>query len=360
MYKFFPYDKIAKWEYIVWLIHWKNSHWAIYLANSNLQQSTLLDPSDSIPPSEITRIKDAMNRIVESADPINQPDNFRLTDIPCTDVPKQTSGSVCGIFVCQYINDFFENPANIDFKMPQIQNCKNLISEWVNESLQQNEYKKTETNIDNILIQLQLHQITLTELFTLFSNIHNENMPKQIQRPSNNFKQITPLSKCSYQLQHLFRINPKKAIDDLNKEALEIEPLPVETMNNYFIQHTNNATTSNLPRLKLLVENFTYEYITKDDIIQAIRSSGDKSPGQDGIPSKQWIKWMENDALTIIYKFIMNTLKMPKQWQQFQTKLIIKPGKQDKVHLPESWRPIASMPTSYRIFSKIINDRIMR
>ena len=361
LYKHFPYDKISNWQYLVWLIHWKNCHWAIYLADNNMRRSTLLDPSDSIPNDELLRIKDTMNKIVQSADPINCNNKPALTDIPCTDVPKQTSGSECGIFVCQYINDFLENPIDINFKMPQIQNCRNIISQWVNETFHQNHPNKPSEPIFNeMLTKLQLHQVTITELLSWFSTIYAENLPKLIPRPTNNRKKVQPLSKCSYQLQHLFNINPAKAIADINRETLEIGSLSPESMDKYFLQQPNLALLSQLPHITIFHETFTYHSITKEEIIQAIKDGGDKAPGKDKITNKQWLKWMEFDSLNIIYDFILTSNKIPEQWCHFPTKLIIKSGKHEKSHLPENWRPIASMPTSYRIFSKIINDRIMR
>ena len=101
-----------------------------------------------------------MNKITENADSINCNDKPKFSDMECIDVPKQTSGSECGIFICQYMSDFFENPANINFKMPQIQDIKNTISEWVNESINQNTFlKQPDPKITNMLNNLKLHQV---------------------------------------------------------------------------------------------------------------------------------------------------------------------------------------------------------
>ena len=101
--------------------------------------------------------------------------------------------------------------------------------------------------------------------------------------------------------------------------------------------------------------------ITVHEINQAFSLVSKSSPGNDKI---LYNDWREIDPHRLFLKEVFNhillTNNIPRQWKFFRTKLLLKPMKDNVSHHISSWRPIAIMDTSYRIFSTIINLRLLR
>ena len=105
------------------------------------------------------------------------------------------------------------------------------------------------------------------------------------------------------------------------------------------------------------VESQTWTLITKEEVHDAIRTSSNwKSPGIDGIPNF-WLKQLTatHDALAIAFnKAIDNPEDLPEWFTTARTFLIPKNGETDK---PKNYRPIACLPTLYKILTSIMSER---
>lgn len=100
--------------------------------------------------------------------------------------------------------------------------------------------------------------------------------------------------------------------------------------------------------------------ILKDEVIKAINSQKKgKAPGEDNI-SNELLKGISKtilDTLTDLFNEILRTEYIPLQWTTSTIILLHKKGRIDDI---SNYRPISLMSNVYKIFSKIIVDRISK
>ncbi|CAG4943569.1 unnamed protein product [Colias eurytheme] len=109
-----------------------------------------------------------------------------------------------------------------------------------------------------------------------------------------------------------------------------------------------------------LKETSNVPYILQTEVIKAIDSQKrDKAPGPDGI-NNEILKECKNfitPILTDMFNEILNTETIPRQWTESNIILLYKKG--DK-HEIGNYRPISLMSNIYKVFAKIILNRIER
>ena len=84
-----------------------------------------------------------------------------------------------------------------------------------------------------------------------------------------------------------------------------------------------------------------------------------RSPGPDGIPA-EFLKagsCVIIDVLTKLFNKIMKSGKVPSSWKESNLVLIHKKGPKDD---PQNFRPISLLNSTYKIFMKVLQNRIGR
>ena len=100
--------------------------------------------------------------------------------------------------------------------------------------------------------------------------------------------------------------------------------------------------------------------ILKDEVEEAINFlKSNKAPGEDGIIN-EYLKWGKKELITPItnlFNKILMTEKIPQQWQTSTIILLHKKGNRDDLN---NYRPISLMPNMYKLFTKILTNRITK
>jgi exonuclease III len=85
--------------------------------------------------------------------------------------------------------------------------------------------------------------------------------------------------------------------------------------------------------------------------------SAGKAPGEDGVSAEllQMLPDTAVESLTKIFNDSLRTNKIPKQWKLSRISLIHKDG---SAYEPGNYRPISLLSTEYKLFTKILADRL--
>lgn len=131
----------------------------------------------------------------------------------------------------------------------------------------------------------------------------------------------------------------------------------LEVATDYYRNLYNDGTTSLTPDTIYDIEE-EIPPILPSEIIKAIQSQKDrKASGEDGI-SNELLKGSSHvtmKTLSTIFNEILTKEEIPTQWTNSTIILLHKKGKKDDI---SNYRPISLMSNLYKIFSKIILDRI--
>ncbi|PRP79463.1 hypothetical protein PROFUN_12589 [Planoprotostelium fungivorum] len=98
--------------------------------------------------------------------------------------------------------------------------------------------------------------------------------------------------------------------------------------------------------------------ITEDDLDKTLKNlRKDKSPGIDDIPNEalQFLPIQMKRNLLHMMNLILNQKKLPDIWKHSPVSLIYKDGQKTN---PLNYRPISLLCTSYKVLSRIINERL--
>lgn len=118
--------------------------------------------------------------------------------------------------------------------------------------------------------------------------------------------------------------------------------------------YKNNANEKEID----LPENENVPCIMQEEIAKAIDTQkNDKAPGPDGISNEilKQMKVVMIPILTEIFNNVIDTENIPKQWTESVIILIFKKGNHCDIG---NYRPISLMSNIYKIFAKIILERI--
>ena len=101
------------------------------------------------------------------------------------------------------------------------------------------------------------------------------------------------------------------------------------------------------------------ETISCEEIVNELKDASQSAPGIDEI-TFQNLKTIdpEGKLLSKFYNSIISTQIIPDKWKLFKTSLIAKPGKTGNYHQVSSWRPIALLSTTYKVFTSILAKRL--
>lgn len=124
--------------------------------------------------------------------------------------------------------------------------------------------------------------------------------------------------------------------------------------------HIQNSqiTYHNTDTLQGATEEEKIQPIEELEILQAIkRLKSDKSPGPDKVTNEavRYGAALLATPLTYLFNLIIETAVIPTQWSESNIILLYKKG---DPHDIGNYRPISLLPTLYKLFSSIINNRI--
>ena len=161
-----------------------------------------------------------------------------------------------------------------------------------------------------------------------------------------------------------FQKNPKKIFQKITEKSNSVEDTPTHAdLNSYFSKTVPTPTNmQNLPGLafKSFPDLSTCNEIIPQETLYALKACGNSAPGSDGIKFKDWRCFdPKGEFLTALFNRILKDKNPPMSWRTFRTVLILKPGSNVDPKMVSNWRPIAVLDSSYRLFSKILNTRLL-
>ena len=132
----------------------------------------------------------------------------------------------------------------------------------------------------------------------------------------------------------------------------------IEEIEKYFTHDEPNTSIWNLEKYcKTADEKLILGEISCLEILYVLKNSNNSAPGSDGISFKNLLYLdPEGKLLCHLFNKILVTKSTPKSWKVFKTVLIPKPDKD--LSQVTSWRPIALLDTSYKVFTSILCNRL--
>ncbi|KAI8437727.1 hypothetical protein MSG28_011961 [Choristoneura fumiferana] len=106
------------------------------------------------------------------------------------------------------------------------------------------------------------------------------------------------------------------------------------------------------------IKNLNKSRITESDVVEALNKLKiDKSPGPDNIANEtlKIAAPILEVPLTNLFNFVLETGETPAQWSESKIILLYKKGDPNDIG---NYRPISLMPSTYKLFSTILNKRI--
>ena len=361
-----------EWEHILWPVAWQGSHWLLFYANMRDGYSWLLDPASSNLSPAMVAVHHKLNKqIICVCSPMRLiPLNITL---PPPNIPRQQNNFDCGVYICSYAQNILFN--NCDFLTPNSTEIRNRISSIIKRIVSaKTTFNKDMTPqphemhsaLNNNLDKIINKQITSTEIMDLILRVNTDLNPDKYV---SNVKDLSigvnkKKSDDGRALVAKYLLDPKKVIDKILYDTDNSYHLTLEQMDNHFTPPPNIPIDfsfwDNKPIHSLPFSVFSIP-ITSEEILSAYKDCvQDSSPGKNKI-SYLDLKQMDPEFrfLKSFFNHIINNNDIPAQWKHYFTTLIIKPGKQDIAHDPSSWRPLAVLDCTYRLFTKVVNVRLM-
>jgi len=209
---------------------------------------------------------------------------------------------------------------------------------------------------DTSLTPQELYHKIVTNIFP--SKITTIPEPAQLSRRK--FPQM-----CAAKLRRTYKTHPRKAVRHIIPDAITDQnptSLLLQThFNNIFTLSTSNPTP-----IEYFITRYNIKFtqtpigITQpfevDEITDYLNGRPNTSPGHENISFSEWRK-LNPHILAGLFNSIAQHRQVPNNWQSFRTVMIPKPQKADYTKV-EAWRPIALLPTSYKILSGVLSKRL--
>lgn len=377
VYNTFPFHKLSNWDLLIWLIHWNDNHWLLFLVDKINSSCLLLDPLTGEINEQQTIL---LNKLIFF---VNYISNFNISNASDNKfvykninfLPLQTNNYDCGVYCCQYSVDYinyflsgFKNP--LRFNIPNSGQIRSEISSILNShlsnTLPKNTIKSDESLKPNNVIKYNYSfDLSKEDNLNLIKSKFYENKVQSFNGaipPVTSPVVIFKNKDESSFLNSLYKSKPKKAIDIILSDTHNVSSPSREDIESYFsskkLKNIDFGRKTDFPCFK---DEISYTDFTISEIDNCFKSLSKSSPGSDGITYSDWKKYDTNFTfLFSLFNNIMKEGKIPDQWRSFKTILILKPGKENESTCISSWRPIAILDTSYRIFAKILNSRLLK
>ena len=359
-YSTFPFSVIPKWKTIIWPIHWNNCHWLLYIADRDREISFLLDPQNDSLTDNMTRFQLRLNSILLSAHAIADPIEMNSGSLSTYNLPKQMNDFDCGIFICQYAIDYCRNYGT--FFAPDTPTIRNEISK----ALYTKQFIKSKShpflnawmsNTINGLATVSDVEDALNALVKAVSELNVNKFKDYVIRPS---KKLKPKKEEITLIRSMYKKNRKLTFESLLQSThLSSKPSTSTISEHYRRPKPDPIDKSFFNDFKSASNLFDKRPMTAKEIFDTLSNCDYSAPGNDKI-SFHDLKTVDPDCsfLCKLFNIILTKRIVPKQWKRYRTTLILKAHKENLAHDISSWRPIAVLDTSYRLFTKILNTRL--
>ncbi|KAG7301329.1 hypothetical protein JYU34_014259 [Plutella xylostella] len=266
-------------------------------------------------------------------------------------------------------------------------NCSQISIRYTN-SIQQPRKRYERFDEPNTSLYKSKNELLTTEIRCLlqerkqlYTTKRTREVKEQISKISKDINRQIKLHKKSYRLnileKHITNSGAiKKAYKDLQRsskwavnmknkkgQSLSKRPDIINEATEFYRDLYHSETTSSID----IINSACHAYINEElptiiepEIRHAIKSQkNNKSPGEDKITNELLKSMAEclNRPLQDLFNNVVETKQAPKQWSASITTLLHKKGDRDNLG---NYRPISQMSNIYKIFSKILLNRLSK
>ena len=384
-FNIFPFEIFESWEIVIWPIHWNSNHWILFIADNCSRKSFLLDPLSSILDENQIKFQTKITKLINKLNNIFDSDNYSEIKIDkIVTHPLQSNSFDCGPFICQYSLDYISSAPNYKFNIPNAEEIRKIISNLnlhkpviINNKININPPSNRKDNtvsdtkdirsehqtnplLSELTCDLKSHKINLTcALDKIMGLFKSKKKQSYLKSPLNIYDSKHKAKECV--IREMFNTKPKKAIEEIIGHS-DTTSYPSRTVIENHFRSTTIPTIdfTDAPNLPSFPETYLSDPIVTAEIKYAMTNSSNSAAGSDDI---KYSDWKEIDPkfefLSFFFNFILETGLIPDQWRTFKTLLVIKPNKEEFSSDISSWRPIAILDTSYRLFTRILNRRML-
>ena len=207
---------------------------------------------------------------------------------------------------------------------------------------------------------LKKHKITADEQFIACK----EDLKQALQAKAQRLRRYTKRSE-QYKQNKMFREDSKRFYRELGKKTIQIEKPPdigeVKNILEQEVKHSVDAQWINDQEEELQqINQMEWKDLTVEELrVNMTRAANWKSPGPDRLPNF-WIKQFKSlhQPMTEAYTKIVKDPKQTPDWLvEGATNLL---PKKEETWIPKNYRPIACLPTTFKILTSVITDRLVQ
>ena len=287
-------------------------------------------------------------------------------------LPKQDNDVDCGLFVCCHAIDYWSNAEEFSAPVkPQLRNEINAVLMEIITARAKFEDKKPIKSLHPILIEfmavLEQDQETdphntiemaLAKVVSANADLH----PKKYKpRKTHYSSDLVTKKKSLFKTRQLFEDNPKEAFNSIMPCSAPCSTPPMADIISHYTKDIPPPvdTFFNLA-FTFYEDRNSHEEITVEEIERVFSSTHKSAPDFDKITFADWLA-LDPDHLFLLelFNLILKSKCIPQDWKSYKTTLIIKSMKSSQSHLINSWRPIAVLNTTYRLFATVMNNRLL-
>ena len=210
---------------------------------------------------------------------------------------------------------------------------------------------------------LKKHKVTADEQQLIACK---EDLKQALQAKAQRLRRYTKRSE-QYKQNKMFREDSKRFYRELGKKTIQTEKPPdIREVKKFWqnileqeVKHNEDAQWINDQEEELQqINQMEWKDLTVEELrVNMTRAANWKSPGLDRLPYF-WIKQFRSlhKPMTEAYSEILKDPKQTPDWLvERATKLL---PKKEETWIPKNYRPIACLPTTFKILTPVITDRL--
>ena len=232
----------------------------------------------------------------------------------------------------------------------QINQLRDEIS-IITEYTKGNSINKTRRKLKKIL---KKHKVASEDQLTACKEDLKQALQSKVQRLRRYIKRSE-----QYKQNKRFRDDTKRFYMELGKKTIQIETPPDIAEVKKFWQNILEQEVKHNQDAQLQVNQMEWNDITIEELqVNMTRAANWKFPGLDKLPNF-WIKQFKNlhKHMAIAYSVVINDPQQIPEWlvEGGTTNLL---PKKEETRIPKNYRPIACLPTTFKILTSVIIDRL--